>query len=310
MTAVLAADEPWGPAGHVVAWGQARITQRKPVATPALVPAQATAAGIRIGEAFFEPACGALLKFGDMAMDPVQLAVWRAPIDNDRPFSREPSEIAWRDLGLDRMQHRVDRVECDDELTVHARVAPAAVRLGLRVIYRWRGDPTGLSLTVEVSPEGTWAVPLPRLGVRLGVPGRLHRVEWYGQGPGEAYPDSRQAARVGRYTTTVEGMQTPYVYPQENGNRTGVRWLSLLDDRGRGLRIEGDPLIDVSLRRWTTEAIAAARHPTDLVPGDTVWIHLDHRHHGLGSASCGPGVLPQYELHARAEVFSVRFGLH
>lgn len=310
VTAVLAADEPWGPAGHVVAWGQARITQRKPVATPALVPAQATAAGIRIGEAFFEPACGALLKFGDMAMAPVQLAVWRAPIDNDRPFSREPSEIAWRDLGLDRMQHRVDRVECDDELTVHARVAPAAVRLGLRVIYRWRGDATGLSLTVEVSPEGTWAVPLPRLGVRLGVPGRLHRVEWYGQGPGEAYPDSRQAARVGRYTTTVEGMQTPYVYPQENGNRTGVRWLTLLDDRGRGLRIEGDPLIDVSLRRWTTEAIAAARHPTDLVPGDTVWIHLDHRHHGLGSASCGPGVLPQYELHARAEVFSVRFGLH
>jgi beta-galactosidase len=104
-------------------------------------------------------------------------------------------------------------------------------------------------------------------------------------------------------------MQTPYVYPQENGNRTSVRWLTLLDDSGRGLRIEGDPLIDVTLRRWTTEAVAAARHPTDLAPGDSVWINLDHRHNGLGSGSCGPGVLPQYTLHAGAAVFSVRFGL-
>lgn len=207
------------------------------------------------------------------------------------------------------MQHRVDRVEYGGELTVHARLAPAAVRLGLRVIYRWRGDATGLSLTVEVSPDGDWTVPLPRLGVRLGVPVRLHRVEWYGDGPGEAYPDSRQAVRVGRYTATVKEMQTPYVYPQENGNRANVRWLTMLDDNGSGLRIEGDPLIDISVQPWPAEAIAAARHPVDLKPGDTAWINLDHRHNGLGSASCGPGVLPQYQLYARTVVFSVRFAL-
>ena len=102
--------------------------------------------------------------------------------------------------------------------------ATAASRLGLRVIYRWRGDALGLRLTVEVVSEGDWIVPLPGLGVRLGVQGRLRRVEWYGGGPGEAYPDSRQAARVGRYTSTVDDMQTPYVYPQENGNRSAVRW--------------------------------------------------------------------------------------
>ena len=164
--------------------------------------------------------------------------------------------------------------------------------------------PDGGSVT-----RGDWAVPLPRLGVRLGVPGRLQQAEWYGEGPGEAYADSRQAARVGRYAATVDDMQTPYVYPQENGNRAGIRWLTLLDASGRGLRIEGDPLIDVSLHRWTAEAITAARHPPDLVPADTVWINLDHRQNGLGSASCGPGVLPQYTLHARTTMFSMRFGL-
>jgi beta-galactosidase len=122
------------------------------------------------------------------------------------------------------MRHRLDRVDCDDDLTVQARIAPAASRLGLRVIYLWRGDALGLRLTVEVVPEGDWIVPLPGLGVRLGLPGRLRRVEWYGGGPGETYPDSRQAARVGRYTSTVDDMQTPYVYPRENGNRSAVRW--------------------------------------------------------------------------------------
>jgi beta-galactosidase len=206
------------------------------------------------------------------------------------------------------MRHRVDRVDCDDDLTVHARVAPAASRLGLRVIYRWRGDARGLRLTVGVLPEGDWVTPLPRLGVRLGVPGWLRRVEWYGGGPGEAYPDSRQAARVGRFTSTVDDMQTPYVYPQENGNRSAVRWLTLLDDSGRGLRVEGEPVVDVSLHRWTAEALAAAAHPTDLVPGDQVWINLDHRQNGLGSASCGPGVLPQHRLHAEPVTFALRLG--
>lgn len=56
-------------------------------------------------------------------------------------------------------------------------------------------------------------------------------------------------------------MQTPYVYPQVNGNRAGVRWLTLLDDNGRGLRVEGDPLIDVSLHRWTAEAILLPATP-------------------------------------------------
>lgn len=51
------------------------------------------------------------------------------------------------------------------------------------------------------------------------MPGVLRNVEWFGRGPGEAYADSWQAARVGRYAMTVDEMQTPYVFPQENGCR-------------------------------------------------------------------------------------------
>ncbi|WP_406176788.1 sugar-binding domain-containing protein [Streptomyces sp. NBC_00996] len=94
----------------------------------------------------------------------------------------------------------------------------------------------------------------------------------------------------------VDTMQTPYVRPQENGNRREVRWARLTGDAG-GLEVTGG--FDLTVRRWTSEQLDAARHTTDLTPGDKVYIHLDAAHHGIGTASCGPGPLPEHTLHAR-----------
>jgi beta-galactosidase len=148
-------------------------------------------------------------------------------------------------------------------------------------------------------------VPLPRLGLRMALPVGIDDVEWFGGGPGEAYSDSSQAAIIGRYQRSVDTMQTPYVFPQENGNRLGVRW-ARLRGASNGVRIEGDPTFDLTVRRWTTEDLDAARHTSDLRPRDKVFVNLDLAQSGLGSASCGPGVLPQYELHAAPTNWTVR----
>jgi beta-galactosidase len=103
----------------------------------------------------------------------------------------------------------------------------------------------------------------------------------------------------------VDDLATPYVVPQENGNRADARWLTLTAPDGRGLRVEGRPVIDFTARRWSTAALDAARHTADLAPTDTVYLHLDHAHHGLGTAACGPGPLPQYVLGAGPATFSV-----
>jgi len=110
---------------------------------------------------------------------------------------------------------------------------------------------------------------------------------------------------VGRFERTVEQWQTPYVFPQENGNRTGVRWATLTDGDGAGLLVEGQPTADLTVRRWTTEDLDAARHTSDLVPGDRLWVNIDVAHNGLGSASCGPGVLPQHRLELKPTHFAV-----
>ena len=276
---------------------------------------------MRLGVGTFTLA-GQLTRLGDIDVSTPLLEVWRAPIDNDRAFSRDPQEILWRQIGLDRMQHRIDGVD------IRSR--------------RDRGDDTGRTRRDDDSgwsppiggrrsrtvcccrstsmPQGDWPCPVPRLGVRLSLPGELGRVEWFGQGPGEAYPDSALAARVGRYGKSIDEWQTPYVFPQENGQRAGVRWANdhrrswgRAADRGSTPRLSrrlgragpATPTFGLTVRRWTTEDLDAARHTSDLAGRDRVYVNIDAGQNGLGTASCGPGVLPQYRLMAQPLSFAV-----
>ncbi|GHI02530.1 beta-galactosidase [Streptomyces cellostaticus] len=305
VRALLAADTPWAPKDHVVAWGQFAVSARQVpsvAATDGPVPGNGL---ITLGPASFDARTGALRTVGGVDVTGLRLDVWRAVTDNDDGAAWQTDiryGLLWRGLGLHRMRHRLDAVELgDDALTVRTRVAPAAREIGLSTVYRWTSDGNRLQLTVSVDPEDDWTVPLPRLGIRFGL-SAADRVQWFGGGPGEAYPDSRAASSVGRWQSTVDDLQTPYVRPQENGARADVRWAEI-----GGLRIEGDPEFFFTARRWTTEQLDAAEHRTDLTPGDTVWVNLDHGQHGLGSQSCGPGPLPQYHLRAEAAQFSFVF---
>ncbi len=235
-------------------------------------------------------------------------AVWtlRAVLATDTPWAKTGHEVAWTQLTA--------APPPPSDLAPTGRGSgprfPAAAVAG----SPWARPsstppPVGFALwvTVDVRPRGDWPCPLPRLGLRLGLPAAFGRVRWYGGGPGEAYPDTRAAFRPGRYAMTVVAMQSPYVRPQENGARADVRWAELRADDA-ALRIEAGPLpFWLTARRWTSEQLDAAEHTTDLVPGDTVWINLDHAQHGIGTQSCGPAPLPQYHLTAAPAGFGFAF---
>jgi beta-galactosidase len=308
VRAVLAADEPWAPAGHEVAWGQIEVT---PAPAPSAPAGGAEVTGgdgvLALGPGRFDAATGVLRALGELGLDGPRLDVWRAPTDNDAGMHGEVQlEATWRRHGLHRARHRVLAVEPGaGELVVRTRVGFAAWDAGILTTYTWTTTGNGLLLTVDVVPQAEWTFPLPRLGLRLALPAGSDRVEWFGRGPGEAYRDGRRAAAVGRFAATVDELQTPYVRPQENGSRTEVRWATLTGSDGAGLRVEGRPHIELTARRWTTEDLDAARHTPELVARDRIWVNLDHAQHGIGSASCGPGVLPQHRLQARPTTFAV-----
>jgi len=290
VRAVLAEDLSWAKAGHEIAWTQLPISsrRRRPIQPPT-------------GE-FADD--GRLIKLGPFDVIGPVLQLWRAPTDNDRGIHGDAVEPRWRALGLDRLWHRVDAVErSDDGLVVHTRVGPAATDVAVLTRYTWKG----FRLRVEVEFQGEWPVALPMLGVVFGLPGSLDRVEWFGRGPGEAYADTGQAARVGRFYRTVAELQTPYVYPQENGRRADVRWASITDAAGRGVRLSGETPFGLTVRPWTSAALDRATHTTDLVPDGHTWVTVDVGHNGIGSASCGPALPSAYRLHAGPATITVEF---
>ncbi len=294
--------------GHEVAWGQSASA---PTPAPAAVPeARPVLDGRRItlGPAAASTRAPAAALGRRCRGDRPRLDVWRAPTDNDNGASWQGGErlgLLWREFGLHRMRHRVDGVEPgDDALTVRTRVAPAGATSALRAVYRWTADEHRLRLTVSVVPDGDWRLPPPRLGVRFGAAGRRRRARSAGSAavPARRIPTRgrRRAWAAGRPTSTRCGRRT--MRPQENGARADVRWAEI-----GGLRIDGDPAFWFTARRWTTEQLDAAEHRGDLVPGDTVWVSLDHAHQGIGSQSCGPGVLPQYRLTPSPARFTFTF---
>lgn len=307
VRATLAEGTAWAPAGHELASGQWRVADAVPRRT---VPS-VTWVGDRLGPGRFDPH-GRLIDLGGIPLTPPRLDLWRAPIDNDFGLWGDAVEPRWRAAGLDRMHDRIESVDRGrDFLRAHVRTAAAASDCAIRSVWTWSADTDGLTLALAIEPIGGWNVELPRLGIRLGLPNDRQLVEWFGRGPGETYADSDSSQLIGRYRASVDELQTPYLRPQENGNRSDVREL-IVDstDRSAGrpaLHVVGSPTFAFTARRWTTEDLAAAAHPTDLVARDQVWLNLDLEQYGLGSAACGPGVLPQHVRAVRPTAMTLRF---
>ncbi|TDC57897.1 DUF4981 domain-containing protein [Micromonospora sp. KC207] len=325
----------WAPEGHVVAWGQIPLRRAAAtVLTGALVRPTATDGHIVVGPGCFDRYTGKLSSLGGKQLHGPTLTLWRAPTDNDLAWAQRDAGY-WQARGLDRLRHRTVSVSHDEQgLAVVVRSAAAAVRCGYLTTYHWDTDGHRLRVRVHTEPVGHWpdrgdrfaepmvdpdlpperyeelarrdkAPSLGRIGLCWLLPEEWSTVRWFGTGPGEAYPDSRQAARIGMHHATVEEMQTPYVRPQDNGNRAEVRWAEVADSTGSGIRVEGDPVFNLAARQWSDRQLAAARHQTDLTAEPMVYLYTDHAVQGLGSGAVGPGVLPQHRLEVRPAQFTL-----
>lgn len=319
LSFTLKQDESWAPAGHEVAWAQFGLPAPQ-VKRPSAVthPVRFDESGTRIHvtgkdfELVFDRVRALISAWQasgrDIVISGPKLDFFRAAIDNDRPWDVGG---AWQKAGLEHLNHRTDGVEVENldsavKITVKETIGQPALdrRYVCDYVYTIAGD-GAIALDVHGVPEGDWPATLPRIGLTMTVPLDLRRVTWFGRGPGESYVDSKQAGRYGLYSMDVDEMYTPYVFPQEFGNRTDVSWVMLTSDDGIGLLAEGDPTLDFSAKRFTAADLEHARHTYDLKPRDEVVLSLDYRHNGLGSASCGPGPWAKYQLHPHEFSFRV-----
>jgi beta-galactosidase len=312
-----AGDTLWALRGHEVAWAQFQL----PFASPGQVvlantmpplTVEESQAGVSIqASAFsltFDRRSGRINRWQHRGRSVVrhgpQLNLWRAPTDNDA----RRMAARWLEVGLDRLREQAVAVSVErvSPSVVRVRVDSADQQLGVKSTYDYAIYGSGdleLEHTIELAGH---LPPLPRLGVRLVLPGEYEQFAWYGRGPHETYPDREQGACLDLYHSTVHGQFVPYVTPQEHGNKTGVRWVALTDPDGIGLLAVGQPTLSVSAHHYTARDLAQARHTHELFPRQDIFLNLDLAQSGLGSESCGPGVLPQYQLGERVYRYRLR----
>ncbi len=330
MSFTLAQDTPWAEQGHEVAWAQFElpfvVPAREPLLDVAGMPSlqleESAAAIVVHGEDFsltFDRETGRIesWRFGDkeLVCEGPALNVWRAPTDNDaNTWGDQTLAIRWREAGLHRLREQVKSVQVRRlstqlvQLTVHAIHTPAIedASPGIESDYVYTVYGNGdVVIDHRVVPSGDLP-PLPRIGLQMCLPGGYNNFTWYGRGPHETYADRKLGAKIGVYSGSVDDQYVPYITPQENGNKTEVRWATLTDGDGEGLLVEGMPLLNVSAHHFTAQDLTEAGHTYELERRDDITLSLDYAQSGLGNASCGPGVLPQYLLEPREYHYSLR----
>ncbi len=317
----LAEDTLWAKRGLELAWAQFQLPVHSPAA-PALLlermpELELHASGHTlsvIGEEYsllFDLYSGVIsdLTYHDTPLLTAgpRLNFWRAPTDNDVNFAK-----VWRAAGLDRLQHRIQQVDyfASNPHTVQIKVKAILGSHNLAPAfaseYRYNIYGSG-DILIQTHIQPLRDLPeIPRLGLQLRLPDLFNHFAWYGRGPHDSYIDRKESARVDLYQGTVQEQYVPYIYPQENGNKSDVRWAALTDLRGRGLFVAGMPLIHVSALHYTPEDLTEAQHTYELKKREETILNLDYQHNGLGSNSCGPIPLEKYLLQPAEMDFTVR----
>jgi beta-galactosidase len=317
----IRAGAAWGGrAGDEMAYDQFKLPAGRPAAPVAPAPGAALTltdgpdAITVAGRAFtvqFDKASGTMasLKYRgtELVQRPLMPDFWRAWTDNDRGARLQTRLNVWRAASE---SWEVTGVEAAQAAAGFVRVAVEAAIPVISSAYKvtYTVFPSG-DIFVEASfSPGIDTLPmLPRFGMQMAMPAGFEQVAWFGPGPEETYAD-RNEARVGRHSGTVDAQWTEYSKPQENGNKTDVRWLAVTNARGVGLLAAGMPYLSAAVRHYTHEDIWNAKHTYELSRRPETYLNLDDRQMGVGGDdSWGALAHEPYQLPAKA--YSYRFRL-
>lgn len=241
-----------------------------------------------------------------------RLTLWRAPISNDMEIIDKLKKVYFLHLehevvmNIDyHMEGNILKVEVD---TINSTTNSA---WHFKTKYVYTVCPSGdILIDVEGTPSGRVDLApdmLPRIGVSMHLDKSMEHVRYFGMGPGENYADSKEAAQMGLYANTVDGLFTNYVIPQENGNHMGCKWVSMTNDRGMGLLASNEGDFNFSASWYEDKDLDDAKHTCDLVKRDYIVFNVDYKQNALGTNSCGQWQLDKYR--AKFEDFKLSFRL-
>ncbi|MFC1725919.1 glycoside hydrolase family 2 TIM barrel-domain containing protein [candidate division KSB1 bacterium] len=292
---------PWAEKGHEIAWDQFpvpfNVPEKEVLKTSDMADLQLdeTGATVKItGKDFcveFDKESGLLgtykYKGRDLFRKGPEFNVWRAPVDNDLG-GRPNNAQMWKDAGLDNLEQNLKSFNVE-------KVSNKVIKVAAEFEVKAPGKDVGFNYTAEYTVFGTGdmilnndvqpfgSLPsLPRVGLRLAIPGDYNNMKWFGRGPHETQSDRKTGAPVGIFCGTVEEQYVPYVFPQDNGNIMDLRWAALTDMDGAGFAAFGMPEFCGSALFFTPEQLTDATHTYQLEPSGDITLLLDYKQMGVG----------------------------
>ncbi|HEY8980382.1 MAG TPA: glycoside hydrolase family 2 TIM barrel-domain containing protein [Streptomyces sp.] len=294
----LKESTPWAESGHEVARVQLPLDAGSPAVTPlplkgvpALSHTEDAAKVTVTGKDFtvvVDKASGLITGY-TVGGSPLLVSggtpnFWRAPTDNDKGNGQHTRNQTWRDAGARREVNSVTVRRLAGravEITVSGTL-PTTTPSTYTTVYTVFGN-AEIKVDHTLHPGAANLPYIPEVGNLLFLPARLSELHWYGRGPEENHWDRKDGTDVGRWSGSVAEQWTPYIRPQENGNKTDVRWAALTDGRGRGLLVCGEPLLEINASHFTPEDLSAGvRHDYQLTPRKEVVLRVSHRQMGIG----------------------------
>lgn len=237
---------------------------------------------------------------------------WRAPTDND--FGNDmPSKLGvWRSAHLNMQLKNVKIGEQNAQgLPIEVTWLLANINVPYQINYLIQNDGS-IKVTASMDFSATELPELPRFGMRTSLSNWYTDLSYYGRGPNENYTDRKEGSFVGVYNDKVENQYFKgYIRPQESGNKTDVRWLTLTKTNGMGVKIEGVQPIAFSALNHSTEDLDPGltkkqQHPTNLPQSNQVFLNIDLKQRGVGGDDSW-GALPHREFRLLDKKYSYSY---
>jgi beta-galactosidase len=296
---VTRSPEPFKPAGFEVAVDQYRLPYAAELlATPASslprISMRDSGSVLTLrGTEFrlsFDRSTGMMISYRYRGTEMLERGIephfWRPPTDNDFGNTMPKTSGVWRRAGDERVLKGFTAEAVEKGMgRIRSEYSLPTVSSSLVLTYVIAGD--GEVRVREEFRTGRKDLPeMPRFGVKLRLKTPLESLEYFGRGPQENYCDRNSSTLVGRYRSTVSEQYFPYISPQENGNKTDVRWMAFRDGSGQGLLVAGSPVVSLSALHYSPEDLTqesrGSRHTIDLTKRDFVSVCVDQKQRGVG----------------------------
>jgi beta-galactosidase len=259
----------------------------------------------------------------ELLQEPLKFNLWRAPTDNDFGGKTLRRGHVWKAATLNQKSQGIKVVsQTTNSVVLEQTVALVEAESSVTYQYTINGlgevnvdvafDFSGNAKTKVdfINPVGKKVKinkysAIPRIGTNFQMPVDFDQVTYYGRGPHENYWDRKTSAFVGIYQGEVKDIAFDYIRPQENGNRSDLRWATLTNENGVGLKISGAPSFDFSafhqpMSDFDPGFEKAQRHYTDIVKQDLVSVNVDFKQTGMGGDnSWGAEAWKKYQLKAK-----------